>query len=252
MMYDVIVLGATFASAGIATVLGEKALILERRPQAGYEFLNALNFGTNYDVPLMTEEAKLLCEKFTQKGAFLNDRVCLFDCAGLLYQCLENKNVYLNMEPISVETEENGFKVTVHGVSGYRTFYAKKVIDTRCNAEISESKTLNLLVKNLENPEAVLPGAAQEKWGYAGDVTVKIPVEQGEGYIEARKKVKAFLEQMPAGFKAVCVADCFAEQVAGSFPVEKNGIILLPSVAYDNPFKAFDAGVLFARGGDRV
>lgn len=251
-MYDVIVLGATFASVGIATVLDKKALIIERRPQAGYEFLNALNFGAKYDAPLMSREARSLFETFAEKGAFINDRVCLFDCAGVLYQILENKNVYLNMELICVEREDDAFKVTVHGVSGYRTFYAKQVVDTRCSDEIAAHKTLNLLVKNLENPEAVLPGAAKEKWGYSGDVLVKIPVEKGKSYIDARKKVKAFLEQMPAGFKAVCVGDCFAMSAAGTYPAEKDGIFYLPSVAYDNPLQAFDAGVLFARGGERA
>ena len=43
-MYDVIVLGATFAAAGIAQQHKEKCLVIERRAQAGYEFFGALDF----------------------------------------------------------------------------------------------------------------------------------------------------------------------------------------------------------------
>ena len=37
-MYDVIVLGATFAASGIARQYKERCLVIERRAQAGYEF----------------------------------------------------------------------------------------------------------------------------------------------------------------------------------------------------------------------
>jgi len=48
-MYEVIVLGATFTAAGIAGKLGKNCLILESRPDAGYEFFGAFHFGTGYE-----------------------------------------------------------------------------------------------------------------------------------------------------------------------------------------------------------
>lgn len=249
MIYEAIVLGATFTAAGIAAVMGKDCLLIERRPQAGYEFLNAIHFGYDYNKPLQTKEAEQLFDDFRHKGAFCDGRVCLFDCAGLFYQTLEDKNVLLNMELLSVTRKEDLFEVTAHGVSGYRTFFAKKIIDTRVSNGIIQEKTLNLLVKNLDDDKATLPGSAEEQWGRAGDVLVKIPLEASEDYIVARKKVKAFLKNMPSGFKVVCVADCFACKVVPDYPKLCDGISFLPSAAFQNPLLAFDRGVLFARGG---
>lgn len=44
--YEVLVLGATFAAAGLAQVPGSRCLVVDRCGQPGWEFLGALNFGT--------------------------------------------------------------------------------------------------------------------------------------------------------------------------------------------------------------
>ena len=103
MEYEVIILGATFAAAGLIEKYKEKALILERRPQAGYEFFNAINFGSNYEKELKSNEAKLLFESFKSKNIFADERICIFDCAYDFYKCLADKNVLLNMQIISIQ-----------------------------------------------------------------------------------------------------------------------------------------------------
>ena len=52
IMYEVIVLGATFAAAGIAEQCKHNCLILERRAQAGYEFFGALQFDVDCESDL--------------------------------------------------------------------------------------------------------------------------------------------------------------------------------------------------------
>lgn len=250
MTYDTIILGATYLAAGIAEELQESCLIVERRPQAGYEFINALRFGPGYGEKLVSEKAKDLFKKFEEKGAFHGERICLFDCASCLYQMLENKNVLLNTEIVSVTKDGEGFRVQIHGVSGYRTFYAKRVIDTRVLPDMIHSKTLNLLINSKNHPSRILPYASEAKYGYPGDVLIKIPVRADAGYAEARKQVKQFLENMPAGYKATLVADCFDWAIKQSYPKLKDGIYYLPSARFLGPLSAFDAGVLFARGGD--
>ena len=59
MSYEIIVLGATFTAAGIAQKYKEKCLIMERSTLAGYEFLSALNFGTEYSCEPILDEAKI-------------------------------------------------------------------------------------------------------------------------------------------------------------------------------------------------
>ena len=118
-MYDVIVLGATFTAAGIARCCKEKCLVIERRARAGYEFFGALDF--------TAEETEIYSH---------------FKCCRTLF-CTEL---------VSVEKSSDGFACVTHGVQGFCTYYAKKVIDTRCNAEMSLSKTYNLLIDSKEKP----------------------------------------------------------------------------------------------------
>ena len=250
MNYDVIVIGATFTAAGLVQAYGDKCLVLERRPQAGYEFLNAAKFGTDYAEKLVSEEAIALEEQFVEKNAFDGDRICLFDCASSYYKLLEGKNVLLNMEIVSVEKIDGGFEVTAHGVSGYRTFTAKKVIDTTVHKDMVEAKTLNLLVNTEEENPAPLPADLKtEKWGYEVDTLIKCAVAAEAGYIEARRAVAELIDTLPAEYRVAFVADCFDYELKPGYPVEKDGIVYMPSVAYKNPLLAFDAGVLYAKGG---
>ena len=250
MQYDVIVLGATFTAAGLLQEYGDKCLVLERRPQAGYEFLNAIKFGAGYNKPLQTEQAKALYEAFCAKKAFYGERVMLFDCAGPFYRLLEGKNVMLNMEIVSVDAKDGGFEVTAHGVSGYRTYTANKVIDTRVHDEMIEKKSLNILVySETKAPFTAPEGTSTEQWGYADDILLKCPVPVNANYIEARKAAMAVVEKLPADYKLLLVPDMFDCTLCGTYPTEKDGIVYLPSLAYENPLLAFDAGVLYAKGG---
>ncbi len=250
MHYDVIVIGATFTAAGLVQAYGDKCLVLERRPQAGYEFLNAAKFGTDYAEKLVSEEAIALEEQFVEKQAFDGERICLFDCASSYYKLLEGKNVLLNMEIVSVDKTGDGFTVTAHGVSGYRTFTADKVIDTTVHKDMVAGKSLNLLVNTDEENLAALPADLKtEKWGYEEDTLIKCYVAADAGYIEARRAVAAVIDTLPAEYRVAFVADCFDYEIKPGYPTEKDGIVYMPSCAYKNPLLAFDAGVLYAKGG---
>lgn len=249
-MYDVIVLGATFAAAGLLQAYNGRCMVIERRPQAGYEFFNALNFGTGYEKRLQTKEALALRQKFVEKKAFQGDRVCLFDCASSFYELLKGKNVMLNMETVNVTPTADGFSVTAHGVSGYRTYSAKKIIDTRVRRDMIAEKTLNLLISGENCDPTDLPKTLKtEKWGYETDILIKCPVDVNANYIEARRAVADEIKQLPKKYKAAMVADMFDCRLKGTYPEEKDGITYIPSCAYENPLLAFDAGVIYAKGG---
>ena len=249
-MYDVIVLGATFAAAGLLQVYNDRCLVIERRPQAGYEFFNALNFGKGYEKKLQTKDALTLKQKFVEKNAFHEDRVCLFDCASSFYELLKGKNVMLNMEIINVTPTADGFSVTAHGVSGYRTYSAKRIIDTRVRRDMIAAKTLNLLISG-ENCDTddLAKGLKTENWGYETDILIKCPVDVNANYIEARRAVADTIKQLPEKYKAAMVADMFDCRLKGTYHEEKDGITYIPSCAYENPLLAFDAGIIYAKGG---
>ena len=249
MDYDVIIIGATFTATGLLRKYSDRCLVIERRPQAGYEFLNALKFGTDYDKELKTVDAKELYERFVSKNAFCGENICLFDCAGSFYSLLEGKNVLLNMEIVSVEKNEEGFTVTAHGVSGYRTFTSKKVIDTTIHEDMIKAKTLNFIVNtDKENPAPLSSDLKTEKWGYAEDTLIKCTVNVNDGYIEARRILTDLIKTLPSDYKVALVADCFDYEIKSGYPIEKDGIVFMPSCAYKNPLLAFDAGVVYGEG----
>lgn len=94
-MYDVIVLGASFAAAGIAKVPKKNCLILERRMQASYEFSGALQFGTAYDKPLRHKSAETLRSQFKSNAYPYGNDV-------LLYPILKQCDTLFSMEIVSL------------------------------------------------------------------------------------------------------------------------------------------------------
>ncbi len=236
-MYDVIVLGATFSAAGIAQV-SENCLVLERRPQAGYEFISALNFGTDSDKELKSEEAKALQKIF-------KNRTSQFDISAPFYKLLEDKNVLLNTEIISVEKKDDYFVCITHGVSGYHTFEAKKIVDTRCNDSICNSKTYNILMDG--DVSELSPDFNYEKVGFENNYVLRIPVSVDASYSEARKKAKDIIETLPETHRLVISADAFDYEVKKDYPKTENGIVYLPSKKFENPLLAFDKGVCLGK-----
>lgn len=246
MIYDVIVLGATFLGAGIAEAVGDRCLVIERRPQAGYEFINSLKFGHNYEKSLKTATAKSLLQNFEQNGAFNGDRICLFECAPHFYSRLLNKNILLNTEIITIEQSNDTFTVTTHGVSGYRVHQAKTVIDTRSLPEMTTDKYLNFIV-NTDNNSTLPDGLTTENFGYECDTVIKCKVDLCDDFKTARKKVFDIATTLK-GFKVVMVADEFEYVFKTIETAKSKGIKSLPSQSFENPLLAFDAGVIL--GGE--
>ncbi len=240
-MYDVIVFGATFFAVGIASQLGDKCLIVEKRPSAGYEFISALSFGTSYDKELKTDEAKALQKTYEERNFITENRVCLFPCSAPFYKLLENKNVLLNTEIVSAEKKEDYFVCTTYGVSGYKTFEAKKIIDTRENENICVSKTFNLLIDG--DTSELSSDIAYEKWGFENQYVIKMPVSVDASYFEARREAKKIIENLPVSHKLVLSADTF------DYEIKKDCITaeLQPSKSFDNPLLSFDAGVTLGK-----
>ena len=245
MNCDVIVLGATFVAAGIAEVLKERCLILERRPQAGYEFINALRFGDSFEQKPSTNEGEKLLKAFCARGLLNGDRVCLFECAFPFYSLLRDKNVLLNTEIVSVEKSDEGFKVVTHGVSGFKTHTARKIIDTRVVETDVTEKTLNILINGAEIQTT--DDYLVEQWGYDQDCVIKCPVSQSDGFSEARQKAFELLENLPDSARVAMVADEFDYSLHSCYPKVIDKIIHLPSCSFPNPILAYDFGVLFAK-----
>ncbi len=185
-MYEIIVLGATYAAAGLARRYREKCLVLESRAEAGYEFFNEQD-----------------------------DRI---------YSYLKECRTVFCTKLVSVEETARGYLCVTYGVDGFRSYEAKRVVDTRCNAEMSGSKTYNLLI---------------DKGGERELLRLSVPLDCS--FPEARSIAKTVIEGFSAE-RLVYMADEFDYCVKAGYPKEENGILYLPSKAYETPELAFAAG----------
>lgn len=201
-MYDVIVLGATFAAAGIARQYKENCLVIERRLQGGYEF-----FGADADVPM--------------------------------YEIFKGCHTVFSAEVVSVEKTENGFLCLTHGVDGFRSYEAKRIIDTRCRGEMCVAKTYDLLMESPEVPAYPFCEKAKGETRYI----LRCPVPLDCTYPQARAVVKEIAEQFSANQRLILTADAFTYQLKPGYPKVENEILQMPSKAYATPTLAYEAGL---------
>ena len=206
-MYDTIILGATFAAAGIAQECKGSCLVIEQRAQAGWEFTGAL-------LPASNESA--------------------------LYRCFEICDILFCAQVVSLEKTDAGFACTTHGVNGFRTHEAKQIIDTRCNEAMCLSKTYNLLIESAEKPDNLqTPHTAQNR---ENTYLLHCPVPLSCGYAQARQIAAKIIRQFSENQRLILSANSFDYRVKAGYPKTENGILYLPSKAYKSPALAFDAG----------
>lgn len=232
-MYEVIVLGATFAAAGIAQRYGKECLILEQKETAGYEFFGALCYGSGHEKAPSRKESAALQKSLLEGGLYGGDRN--------IYPYLKAAQVRFRTALVSVRKKENCFVCETHGIDGFVTFEAKRVIDTRTGDALSDSKTYNLLMESPTVP--AFPGVHTEKGHAENHYILRCPVPLGYSYPQAHQAARRIIEAFESGQKLIYSGDVFDYQVMPGYPREEKGILLLPSKAYENPVLAFDAGL---------
>ena len=110
------------------------------------------------------------------------------------------------------------------------------------------SKTYNLLMDGVGKPD--LPDWMQyEPWGLSHNYVLRCQIPMDAGYADSRKKAMRFLEDLPKEHKLLLLADEFDYTVEQNSSKTHDGVIYLPSKAYENPLLAFDAGVCLELGG---
>lgn len=232
-MFEVIVLGATFAAAGIAQTCQKSCLILECSTRAGNEFFGALNFGKNYEAPVCKDAAVQLQKKLLDSGLYGGERN--------LYPYFQNTNILFQTAVVSVTSVDGHFVCLTHGIDGYASFEAKRVIDTRSRDTMCCSKTYNLLIESLSPP--VFSGTEAEKAPGNNRYILRCAVPADCSYQEARKAAFGVMQNFAEDQKLILSADVFDYKIKEGYPKNEAGILYLPSKAFDNPALAFQAGL---------
>lgn len=232
-MYDVIVLGATFTAAGIAHTFKKNCLILEQGFQAGSEFFGALQFGSGYDKKPKRNKSTSLQKGFSGSN--------MYTWHTEIYPYLQQADVLFGTQVSSIQKTENGFLCVAYGVQGFYTYEGKQIIDTRSNDKISISKTFNLLIESRETP--VFSGVYSEKAGLENHYILRLPIPLSCGYPEARDMAQKVVRQFSKTQKLILSASTFDYRIKADYPKKRDGILCLPSKAYNNPVLAFEAGL---------
>lgn len=232
-MVDLIVLGATFAAAGIAQHYKENCLVLEHGSQAGYEFFGALNFGRDTLKPATQKEAFDLQMNIANGGIYGGERH--------IYPCFQNANILFQTDVVSVEQTDGHFVCVSHGIDGFATYEARAVIDTRCRDAMCLSKTYNLLMESPETP--VFSGATTKRAPGENRYILCCAVPKDCSYPEARDIARRIIQQFSGDQTLILSADVFDYSVKTDYPKTEKGIYYLPSKACENPALAFEAGL---------
>ena len=172
-MYEVIVLGATFAASGIAHRYKEKCLVIERQPRAGYEFFGGESFNACGDLSV--------------------------------YPFLKESHTVFCAEICSVTQNEGYFICETHGVDGFRSYEAKYIIDTRCNSNMCMSKTYDMLIESSELP--CFSNVTCEKTVGNNRYILHCSVPLSCGYSEARILIGKVVRSFSKSQRLILLAD---------------------------------------------
>lgn len=232
-MLDVIVLGATFAAAGIAQTYKKNCLVIEESTRAGYEFFGALHFGSGYEKPAKTPQSEALQKLLTgQENLYGGDRH--------IYPLFDPEQLRFGTKLVSVTREAGFVRCVTHGVSGFVTYEARHFVDT--TVESNTEKTYNFL---MESPTApTFPGVTYQKGGMENHYIVRCPVAPSCSYTQARQQVLQLVRQFSDSQRLILCADVFDYRVSP----QPESSSYLPSKAYENPVRAFEAGLLWKGG----
>ena len=233
-MYEVIILGATFAAAGLAQHYKKDCLVIESSHQAGYEFCGTLQ---DYSGDAYAPR----CDAASALQKTLLENPVIHGTHPAIYPYFRDCNILFGTQIVAIR-EENGISdCTVHGSRGFVTYRAKAVIDTRCSDAMSKSKTYNFLMESPTRP--VFSGATCRETAKNGQYLVQCPVALDSDFTDARKAMYEVMKQFTPEQRLILSANVFDYQVRPGYPKMCGGILYLPSKGYQSPVEAMDMGL---------
>lgn len=260
---ETLIVDATFTGLGIASSLREDAIVIERTISPGCEFVNSFKAGDGWGQPYRHSEARALQEQMLQRNLMSSDgRVHLAPLHPLLCQIIHNKKlkVLFSTELISIHETSDGYDVLIYAVSGLQTIKTKQIIDTSSTRKSTPCEQPDHVAKAVG---ALLHGQSTEglsmkfKWDQASvspgffesEAYLSFSIKESDDWGIAREQLyqfwKARSEQwLP--WTIAAVADTFDITMSeGPYTIAENWI-WLPSCAYKNGIRAYEAGLLLA------
>lgn len=255
MKYDLVVVGATFAGLGAYLESDGNALIIERRAQIGYEFLN-----TYTKLSAETDPRSKTAQEFYSAMQAEGLSFQSGDLIPFLYQTLKEENILLMTEILHVEKIVDGYRITVYGAEGQYTIDAGHIIDTTEGLSLPLSLRPEITAKSLS--AVLLRSEGQPFTEYCKNgvavtafrdnlslLTMKLNVS--DSYQDGRQKLHSFwIKHQLSGHVIGLISDCFDIKVQSSYESISDHYQRLTSFGFESPVKAFEAGVSLVRGGE--
>ncbi|MBR2322928.1 MAG: hypothetical protein IKA54_04980 [Clostridia bacterium] len=207
--YEIIVLGSGFTSLGIASKY-DSTLIIENKECLDVNFYEPYKSYKYTPFTPTLKGSKRLNEIFNELNLFDGDRqnVNGFDVALCNYAKEIGAKILIRTVVVSIEKLKTNYKVTVYNNGGIKSYFSKRVIDTR-SEKLNASFTVLFVSDSKEIPyiEKAFNGKVYKAF-YDGWYALKISAENFDindikVYVYDRWKssnIKAKILSMPTDF----------------------------------------------------
>ena len=243
MIYDTLLIGCGFLSAGYATEKKNTCIVEEHQMCDSAFTLTVPSFCYSPYVP-KTIEGERLFEIFRSLSLFSEKQqnTSAFECALSKYLLAEDIRPTLKCRVIEQKKREDGlFEVSVQTNGGLDTLFARKVIDTTPHI-VNKQMTVLFVSEDYEDVSGTLstlfPDSSSECAFYDGRYAVHIPIP--DEYDENTAKVYIYKKWNEAGLRAkiLYIAPLFYGVVS---------VDALSDLRFKNPIEAFEYGIAMAK-----
>ena len=264
MIYDLVVIGATFAGLGAAYAEKGNVLAVERRSQIGYEFIGAYNPATAWILrEAETEEGGRLKNELIKEGILSDDmRIYMPEVQSFLYYRIyrDRLPVLLMTEVIAVEKQQGIYEIEIYNASGISRLTAKRVLDTTEGLSLRPEdrpkilrKSINAFLYGGEEAETIPAEEGMQIFpaNRKGEALLSLELDVAANYIYARQKLHdrwIRRKKSLASWTIALMADCMGIVLDRRCFAAAEGHVLLCSACFENPLEAFEAGIKFIEG----
>lgn len=215
--YERLILGATFAGIGAAVRRPEGCLIVERRTQPGYEYIDSFST-VRCNGTALGAEAQALEQQLRGRGILSEDgKVAHGALAAFLngYLLEQNVSILLQTEVVAVTACDGYYAVDLVNASGKRCVTAKEVFyaqppmadgDVYMSAQLVSSKA------GMEPLQAWQENMALEPGYFDGQMILKVRVDANATMQQARAVLMDCWRARPAQYAGWRIA-VFAEEL---------------------------------------
>lgn len=231
--FKTLIIGASFYGMALAKSI-ENSLLLERGYRIGSEFSATLRVN-RFSGKVGSDFGRSFLRGMKQRRLIDDDgAIYSVPAAYLLADMTMGVNALFATEILSIEKNGGRYKVAIFNSEGRSIINAERIIDTTAERVKKVKKKLNVI---LSNPNGLHtehdPFTNSNIYGFGAGANETMP--------QTRARLYDYLER-DGTLGAVFVADEYDYEMPQIHERADNGFCIIPSLGYQNPISAADAG----------